>query len=71
LKKIKKIISGGQTGADRADLDVAIRLGIPYGGWISKGRLAEDGPISKKYNLQKMPTASYIIKLFPLELLFK
>jgi len=31
---IKKIISGGQTGADRAALDVAIKLGIPHGGWI-------------------------------------
>jgi hypothetical protein len=56
---IKKIISGAQTGADRAALDVARRLDIPHGGWIPKGRLAEDGPISKKYNLQEMPTASY------------
>jgi hypothetical protein len=56
---IKKIISGGQTGADRAALDVAIKLDIPYGGWISKGRLAEDGPVSEKYNLQEMPSASY------------
>ncbi|MFX0066847.1 MAG: putative molybdenum carrier protein [Candidatus Hermodarchaeota archaeon] len=56
---IKKIISGGQTGADRAALDVAMRLSIPHGGCIPKGRLAEDGPISKKYNLQEMPSASY------------
>ena len=33
---IKKIISGGQTGADQAALDVAIKLGIPHGGWIPK-----------------------------------
>ena len=34
---LKKIISGGQTGADRAGLDVAIAKGIPHGGWIPKG----------------------------------
>ena len=42
---IKKIISGGQTGADRAALDTAIKLGIPHGGWIPKGHKAEDGPL--------------------------
>jgi hypothetical protein len=56
---IKKIISGGQTGADRAALDVAIKLGIPHGGWIPKGRKAEDGSLPDKYQLQEMPTASY------------
>lgn len=47
---IEKIVSGGQTGVDRAALDVAIELGIEYGGWCPKGRLAEDGTISEKYN---------------------
>jgi hypothetical protein len=56
---IKKIISGGQTGADRAALDVAIKMGIEHGGWIPKGRKAEDGQLSVKYQLQEMPTASY------------
>ncbi len=56
---IKKIISGGQTGADRAALDVAIKLNIPHGGWVPRGRLAEDGPIPDKYQLQEMPTESY------------
>jgi len=56
---IKKIISGGQTGADRAALDTAIKLKIPHGGWIPKGRKAEDGPLSDKYELQEMPTDSY------------
>jgi hypothetical protein len=56
---IKKIISGGQTGADRAALDVAIRMGIAHGGWVPKGRLAEDGQISDKYQLQELPTESY------------
>jgi len=56
---IKKIISGGQTGADRAALDVAIKFNIPHGGWIPKGRIAEDGPLPDKYQLQEMPTSSY------------
>jgi hypothetical protein len=56
---IKKIISGGQTGADRAALDVAIKLGIPHGGWVPKGRLAEDGPLPKSYRLQEMPSEGY------------
>ena len=56
---IEKIISGGQTSADQAALDAAIKLGIPHGGWIPKGRLTEDGPLPDKYNLIEMPTASY------------
>jgi len=56
---IKKISSGGQTGADRAALDVAIKFNIPHGGWIPKGRIAEDGPLPDKYQLQEMPTSSY------------
>jgi hypothetical protein len=55
----KKIISGGQTGADRAALDSAIKLGIPHGGWIPKGRITEEGPLPDKYQLQEMPTNSY------------
>jgi Circularly permutated YpsA SLOG family len=56
---IKKIISGGQTGADRAALDVAINLQIPHGGWVPKGRKAEDGPVPAHYQLKEMPTESY------------
>lgn len=44
-----KIISGGQTGVDRAALDLAIRHAIPYGGFVPNGRLAEDGRISEIY----------------------
>jgi len=44
-----KIISGGQTGADRAALDFARARGIPTGGWVPKGRLAEDGRIPEHY----------------------
>lgn len=56
---LKKLISGGQTGADQAGLDVAIKLGIPHGGWIPKGRMTEVGPLPEKYNLQEMTTKSY------------
>ena len=56
---LEKIVSGGQTGADRAALDFAIKNNIPHGGWVPKGRLAEDGLISEKYNLEEMPTDSY------------
>jgi len=56
---IKKIISGGQTGADQAALDIAIKLGIPYGGWLPKGRKTEKGPLPDKYLLQELPDSSY------------
>ena len=56
---LKKIISGGQTGADQAALDVAFRLGIPYGGWIPKGRLTEEGRLDSKYKLKEMETTNY------------
>jgi hypothetical protein len=56
---IVKIISGGQSGADRAALDVAIKLGIPHGGWVPKGRLTEDGPLPEVYALQETATAVY------------
>ena len=56
---LRKIISGGQTGADRAALDFAIKMEIPHGGWIPKGRLAEDGPLPPEYNLKEMRTKSY------------
>jgi hypothetical protein len=45
-----KIISGGQTGADRAALDVALAHGLEVGGWVPRGRMAEDGPISERYS---------------------
>ncbi len=54
-----KIISGGQTGVDRAALDAALQLGIEQGGWCPKGRKAEDGTIPPLYRLQETPTAEY------------
>ena len=56
---IKKIISGGQTGADQAALDVAINLEISYGGWIPKGRITENGALGEKYKLKEMETSNY------------
>jgi len=56
---LEKIISGGQTGADRAALDVAIELGIPHGGYLPKGRKTEAGRLPAKYDLKEMPTDSY------------
>ena len=47
---VDKIISGGQTGADRAALDVALELGLGAGGWIPRGRRAEDGKIPERYD---------------------
>lgn len=47
--KISKIISGGQTGADRGGLDAALEAGIPIGGFVPKGRIAEDGTVPELY----------------------
>jgi hypothetical protein len=52
-KTVAKIISGGQTGADRAALDVAIEFGIEHGGWVPRGRWAEDGPLPRRYHMRE------------------
>ena len=54
-----KIVSGGQTGVDRAALDFAIRQGFEYGGWCPRGRLAEDGAIPPIYRLCETDSAEY------------
>jgi hypothetical protein len=59
-----QIISGGQTGVDRAALDAAIELGIElgidlgidHGGWVPLGRIAEDGVIASQYQMQETPS---------------
>ena len=56
---IKKIVSGGQTGADIAALDVALHYNFPHGGWCPKGRLSLDGPIPAKYLLTETPSSGY------------
>jgi hypothetical protein len=50
---IERIVSGGQTGVDRAALDAAIQLGIAHWGWCPRGRIAEDGPIPGHYQLEE------------------
>lgn len=50
-----KIISGGQTGVDRAALRAAMSSGIEHGGWCPPDRESEDGPIDEKFNLKETP----------------
>jgi len=57
-----KIVSGGQTGVDRAGLEVAIALGIAHGGWCPKGRLAEDGSVPSRYELVETDSAEYKVR---------
>jgi putative molybdenum carrier protein len=56
---LERIISGGQTGADRAALDWAIARGIAHGGWCPRGRRAEDGRIGRQYGLRETPSRDY------------
>ncbi len=46
---VERVVSGGQTGVDRSALDAAMTLGIPVGGWIPRGRRAEDGTVPERY----------------------
>lgn len=50
-----RIVSGGQTGVDRAALDWAIDHDISHGGWCPAGRIAEDGQIPTRYQLTEVP----------------
>ena len=50
-RPVARIVSGGQTGVDRAALDVAMEFGLACGGWCPRGRRAEDGPITHRYPL--------------------
>ncbi len=57
---VSKIISGGQTGADRGGLDAAIHCKLPNGGWCPKGRKAEDGILPADYRLTEMDAEAYL-----------
>jgi len=61
---IKKVLSGGQTGVDRAALDAALEAGIPCGGYVPKGRLAEDGRVPGKYPMQECDSEDYAVRTF-------
>ena len=56
---VQKIVSGGQTGVDRAALDIALECGLACGGWCPKGRKAEDGLIDARYPLRETPSGAY------------
>jgi len=56
---LKKIISGGQVGADQAALDAAIKYNFPHGGWIQKGRKTQLGILPEKYHLKEMSVSGY------------
>jgi hypothetical protein len=57
--RLRKIISGGQTGVDRAALDVAIAMNLSCGGWCPRGRRSEDGRIPDRYPLEETASPSY------------
>ena len=60
MNKVSKIVSGGQTGVDRAAFDFALENDFEIGGSVPKGRIAEDGPIDKKYvGLIETKTSDY------------
>lgn len=56
---LSKIVSGGQTGVDRAALDAALAIGFPCGGWAPADRMAEDGVIPERYPLTPLPKGGY------------
>jgi hypothetical protein len=56
------IVSGGQTGADRAGLDFAIANSLTHAGYCPRGRLAEDGAIPLRYNLTETTSAEYAVR---------
>jgi hypothetical protein len=64
MVKALKIISGGQTGVDRAALDVALKHGVERGGWCPAGRLDEFGKIPDDYPLQELPGGGFTERTF-------
>ena len=59
---IERIVSGGQTGADRAALDWALEHGVEHEGWCPAGRRSEDGTIGSRYRLRETPGSGYLVR---------
>jgi len=51
--KLRKIVSGGQTGADQGALAACVQKKFPYGGWVPKGRRSEKGKVPQKYRMRQ------------------
>ena len=62
MLEIERIVSGGQTGADRAGLDWALANAVPHEGWCPAGRRAEDGEIASGYALRETAGAGYLVR---------
>jgi hypothetical protein len=62
MKYPQQIVSGGQTGVDRAGLDAGNEIGLPIGGYVPKGRLAEDGQVPGKYPLTETGSKDYKVR---------
>jgi hypothetical protein len=62
MSRLRKIVSGGQTGVDQAALDFAIGRGIPHGGYCPKGRRSESGCIAAKYRLLECDSPDYAMR---------
>ena len=62
-----KLVTGGQTGVDRAVLDAALKAGWPVGGWCPKGRRAEDGVIAARYPLKVAGSPDYAVRIIQLK----
>lgn len=61
-RAFNKIVTGGQTGVDRAVLDICLAHSISYGGWCPKGRVAEDGVIDARYELDETPSEDVAVR---------
>jgi hypothetical protein len=59
---LRRIVSGGQTGADRAGLEFALEVGLEHGGYVPKGRKAEDGRIDDRYRMTELTSPLYSVR---------